>query len=74
MARARNQGQPWWHAHIGLVWSLAGAIAAWAITTKADLARVQAQVETQPMRRDREIDQLIDRVHALEELTRRCIK
>lgn len=68
--RRKYDQKPWWHAHVGLMWTLVAAAVGAFVTVKVQLAQQQQVIDSAPARRDREIDQLIARLAAVE--SRRC--
>lgn len=62
--------QPWWHAHVSLIWSLAFAAVGAFITVKVQMAQQQSAIDRATPARNREIDSLERRIASLE--NRRC--
>ncbi|WCE04441.1 hypothetical protein [Pseudoxanthomonas sp. JBR18] len=68
--RRREPSKPWWHAHIGLIWSLALVAGGGFLAVKVQLAQQQTAIDRATPSRNREIDSLERRIAALE--NRRC--
>ncbi len=58
--------EPWWHARSGVIVALVVAMGGGWINDKVQAAKLDERASTMPDRRDRELDQLIARVAALE--------
>lgn len=58
--------EPWWHARSGALVALAIALGGGWLSDKVRATETQTRASIEPDRRDREIDQMLARISALE--------
>jgi hypothetical protein len=62
----RPAAEPWWHARAGWLVALAIALGTGWLNDRAKQTETQTRQSIMPDRRDREIDQMLSRIAALE--------